>query len=74
MNVIAPSLVNTPLANRFLNNDIKIEKSSQRHPLKRIGHPEDISNFIEYLLSEKSSWMTGQIISIDGGLSTIETY
>ena len=73
VNVIAPSLVNTPLANRFLNNDIKIEKSSQRHPLKRIGQPEDISNFIEYLLSEKSSWMTGQIISIDGGLSTIET-
>ena len=73
VNVIAPSLVNTPLANRFLNNDIKIEKSSQRHPLKRIGQPEDISNLIEYLLSKKSSWMTGQIISIDGGLSTIET-
>lgn len=73
VNVIAPSLVDTPLANRFLNNDLKIEKSSQRHPLKRIGKPEDISNFIDYLLSEKSSWMTGQIISIDGGLSNIET-
>ena len=46
VNVIAPSLVNTPLANRFLNNDIKIEKSANRHPLKRIGSACDIANLI----------------------------
>ena len=73
VNVIAPSIVNTPLANRFLNNEIKIEKSANRHPLKRIGDPNDISNLIDYLISEKSSWITGQIIAIDGGLSTIES-
>lgn len=73
VNVIAPSIVNTPLANRFLNNEIKIEKSANRHPLKRIGNPNDISNLIDYLISEKSSWITGQIIAIDGGLSTIES-
>jgi NAD(P)-dependent dehydrogenase (short-subunit alcohol dehydrogenase family) len=73
VNVIAPSIVNTPLANRFLNNEIKIEKSANRHPLKRIGDPNDISNLIDYLISEKSSWITGQIMAIDGGLSTIES-
>lgn len=73
VNVIAPSLVNTPLANRFLNNDLKIEKSANRHPLKRIGSASDIANLINYLISDKSSWITGQIIAVDGGLSTIET-
>ena len=73
VNVIAPSLVNTPLANRFLNNDLKIEKSANRHPLKRIGSASDIANLIDYLISDKSSWITGQIIAVDGGLSTIET-
>jgi NAD(P)-dependent dehydrogenase (short-subunit alcohol dehydrogenase family) len=73
VNVIAPSLVNTPLANRFLNNDLKIEKSANRHPLKRIGSASDIANLIDYLISDKSSWITGQIIAIDGGLSTIDT-
>ena len=73
VNVIAPSLVNTPLANRFLNNDIKIEKSANRHPLKRIGSASDIANLTDYLISDKSSWITGQIIAVDGGLSTIET-
>jgi 3-oxoacyl-[acyl-carrier protein] reductase len=73
VNVIAPSLVNTPLANRFLNNDIKIEKSANRHPLKRIGSASDIANLIDYLISDKSSWITGQIIAVDGGLSTIDT-
>ena len=73
VNVIAPSLVNTPLANRFLNNDLKIEKSANRHPLKRIGSASDIANLIDYLISDKSSWITGQIIAVDGGLSTIDT-
>ena len=73
VNVIAPSLVNTPLANRFLNNDIKIEKSANRHPLKRIGSASDIANLTDYLISDKSSWITGQIIAVDGGLSTIES-
>ena len=48
------------------------EASEQKHPLQRIGKPEDISEMTKFLLSEKSSWMTGQVISIDGGLSTIK--
>lgn len=71
VNVIAPSLVNTPLAKRLLSNDKKIEMMSQRHPLKRIGEVEDIANAAAFLLSEKSSWITGQVIGVDGGMSTL---
>ena len=72
VNVIAPSIVDTPLANRFLNNETKIQKSSEKHPLNRIGKKEDIAEMIGFLLSDKSSWMTGQVLGIDGGLSTIK--
>lgn len=72
VNVIAPSLVDTPLANRFLNNEQKKQKASEKHPLKKIGNPADIGEMIEFLISEKSSWITGQIIGVDGGLSTLD--
>ena len=71
VNAVAPSIVDTPLANRFLNNDLKIEKSAQKHPMKRVGNSNDIAEIINFLLSEKSSWMTGQIIGVDGGTSTL---
>jgi len=71
VNVIAPSLTDTPLADKFLNNDIKKEKSSERHPLKRFGQPEDIAQMASFLLSDKSNWMSGQILHVDGGLSTL---
>lgn len=70
-NVVAPSLVDTPLAGRLLNNDRKKESMAERHPLKRFGNPEDIANIAGFLLSDKSSWITGQIIGVDGGLSTL---
>lgn len=71
VNVIAPSLTDTPLADKFLNNDVKKEKSSERHPLKRFGQPEDIAQMANFLLSENSSWMSGQILHVDGGMSTL---
>ncbi|RRQ48580.1 SDR family oxidoreductase [Maribacter algicola] len=71
VNVVAPSLVDTPLASRLLNNDKKMESMGERHPLKRVGTPEDIGNIVSFLLSEKSSWMTGQVIGVDGGISTL---
>lgn len=71
VNAVAPSIVDTPLANRFLNNDLKIEKSALKHPMKRVGNSTDIAETINFLLSEKSSWMTGQIIGVDGGTSTL---
>jgi len=71
VNVVAPSLVDTPLARRLLSNDKKVEMMSQRHPLKRVGKPEDIANIALFLLSDNSTWMTGQIVGVDGGMSTL---
>lgn len=73
VNVIAPSLTDTPLASRFLNNDLKKEKVGHRHPLKRHGNAIDIANSTAFLLSEESSWLTGQILGVDGGMSTLNT-
>ncbi len=72
VNCIAPSLTNTPLAASLLNSEQKIDANAQRHPLKRVGTPMDIANAVEFLLTDKSSWVTGQILSIDGGMSTIK--
>jgi NAD(P)-dependent dehydrogenase (short-subunit alcohol dehydrogenase family) len=72
VNCIAPSLTNTPLADKLLNSETKLEKSKDRHPLKEIGQPEDISEMIAFLLSEKSKWITGQILHIDGGMSSLK--
>lgn len=72
-NAIAPSLTDTPLAGQILSSEERRTASNERHPLKRIGLPSDISSAVLYLLSEESSWMTGQVLSIDGGLSTLRT-
>ncbi|HIB48230.1 MAG TPA: SDR family oxidoreductase [Flavobacteriaceae bacterium] len=71
VNVIAPSLTDTPLAGRLLNSDGKKEKMGDRHPLKRVGAAADIANMATFLLSEQSSWMTGQVLGVDGGMSTL---
>ncbi len=71
VNVIAPSLTDTPLADKFLNNQTKQEKSAERHPLKRYGKPEDSAQMATFLLSDKSSWISGQIFHVDGGMSTL---
>ena len=71
VNVIAPSLTDTPLADKFLNNEVKMEKSAMRHPLKRVGTSEDMAEMATLLLSDKSSWISGQTFHIDGGMSTL---
>lgn len=73
VNCVAPSLTDTPLAHSLLNTEQKKEANAQRHPLKRIGTPEDIANLAQFLISDKSGWITGQIIHIDGGISTLRT-
>ncbi|TFF35758.1 SDR family NAD(P)-dependent oxidoreductase [Mucilaginibacter psychrotolerans] len=73
VNVVAPSLTDTPLAQNLLSSPEKREASAKRHPLGKIGRPEDISQMIAFLLSAESSWMTGQVIGIDGGLGKLKT-
>jgi 3-oxoacyl-[acyl-carrier protein] reductase len=72
-NVIAPSLTHTPLAGNLLSTPEKKENADKRHPLGRIGTPEEIASLAVYLLSDQASWMTGQWIGMDGGLSTLKT-
>lgn len=72
VNCIAPSITNTPLAATLLNSEVKVAANAQRHPLKKIGTPEDIASLACFLLSNKSTWITGQIMHVDGGMSTIK--
>ncbi|HAR19885.1 MAG TPA: oxidoreductase [Cytophagales bacterium] len=72
VNCIAPSITLTPLAANLLNSPEKIEANAQRHPLKKIGTAEDIAQMAAFLLSEESKWMTGQILHLDGGMSSIK--
>ncbi len=71
VNCIAPSLTDTELAGDLLRDDKRREASAERHPLKRIGQREDIAHAAQYLLGEESSWVTGQILHVDGGMSSV---
>jgi NAD(P)-dependent dehydrogenase (short-subunit alcohol dehydrogenase family) len=74
VNAVAPSLTDTPLAQNLLSSEEKRKASASRHPLKRIGSPQEIARSAAYLLSDASAWMSGQILSIDGGMSSIRTF
>ena len=71
INCIAPSLTDTPLAGRLLSTEEKKQALGQNNPMKRVGEISDIAEMTAFLLSEKSSWMTGQVIHVDGGQSVI---
>lgn len=72
VNCVAPSLTNTTMAEKLINTPEKLEASNNRHPLKRIGNTDDIANTVDFLLSSNSSWITGQILHVDGGKSTLK--
>ena len=72
VNAIAPSLTDTPLAGKLLSTPEKTEAQSKLNPLKRVGKAEDIASMAAFLLSPKSSWITGQILHVDGGFSSIK--
>lgn len=71
VNAIAPSLTDTPLAENLLNSDAKREANSARHPLKRVGEAKDIAAMAAFLLSDQASWISGQIMHVDGGISAL---
>ena len=72
VNAIAPSLTITPLSEKLTGSPEKIESGAQRHPLKKLGTTEDIANMATFLLTDASAWMTGQILHIDGGMSSLK--
>jgi len=72
VNGIAPSLTDTPLAENLLNSEAKRQSSADRHPLKRVGDPAETAQVVESLLGAATGFMTGQILKIDGGLSSVK--
>jgi NAD(P)-dependent dehydrogenase (short-subunit alcohol dehydrogenase family) len=73
VNAIAPSLTRTPLAEQLLSSDEAAEALAAQHPLKRLGLPEDIARLAVFLLSPEAGWISGQIVSADGGRSSLQT-
>ncbi|PSR53622.1 oxidoreductase [Adhaeribacter arboris] len=71
VNVIAPSLTNTPLAGNLLATPEKREAAGKRHPLARTGTPDEVAALALFLLSDQAGWITGQVVTIDGGLSAL---
>tara|TARA_B100000780_G_scaffold61653_1_gene39815 strand:- start:1073 stop:1765 length:693 start_codon:yes stop_codon:yes gene_type:complete len=71
VNAIAPSIVDTPLSDKFLNNEAKMERAVERHPLKKVGSPSELAKAAIFLLTN-SSWITGQVIGVDGGIGNLK--
>jgi NAD(P)-dependent dehydrogenase (short-subunit alcohol dehydrogenase family) len=71
LNLIEPSLSDTPLAAALLSSPEKREAAAKRHPLGRIGTADDLAATAAFLLSEKAAWITGQTLGVDGGLGTL---
>ncbi len=74
VNAIAPSLTETPLAESLISSEEKRRASAERHPLKRIGTAREIAQTAVHLLSDDASWISGQIISIDGGMGSLRVF
>ena len=69
---IAPSLTKTALSESLVSAPAVAKALGDAHAMKRLGEATDIASAIEFLISQKSSWITGQIIPVDGGRSTLD--
>ncbi len=73
VNVIAPSLTETDLAARLLRTEKQREDAANRHPLGRFGQPSDAAALAAFLLTDRSGWITGQVMQLDGGMAALRT-
>jgi NAD(P)-dependent dehydrogenase (short-subunit alcohol dehydrogenase family) len=71
VNAIAPSLTETPLASFMTSNAATAQAIGAMHPLQRLGTADEVAGLAAYLISEQAGWITGQVIGIDGGRSTL---
>jgi NAD(P)-dependent dehydrogenase (short-subunit alcohol dehydrogenase family) len=74
VNVLAPSLTDTPLAQSLLSDETKRAAAAKRHPLQQVGQADDIVALLDFLISDHSRFMTGQILRPDGGLSSVRLF
>lgn len=70
-NVVAPGLIESPLTASITTNPLLRKASESMHALGRLGKPIDVANAIVFLLDPQNSWMTGQVLGVDGGLGSI---
>jgi NAD(P)-dependent dehydrogenase (short-subunit alcohol dehydrogenase family) len=73
VNVVAPGLVKTSLSEKITGNEASAKASLAMHPLNRFGEPQDIASAISWFLDPKQSWVTGQVLGVDGGLSRVRS-
>jgi NAD(P)-dependent dehydrogenase (short-subunit alcohol dehydrogenase family) len=71
VNCVAPGLIATPLTSRITQNEASLKASQGMHVLGRIGTPGDVASAIAWLIDPANSWITGQVIGVDGGLGTV---
>ncbi|AMV31985.1 2,5-dichloro-2,5-cyclohexadiene-1,4-diol dehydrogenase [Pirellula sp. SH-Sr6A] len=73
VNAVAPGLTKTPMTQRIWDNPKNAEHSLSMHPLGRFGEPDEVARAILWFASPENSWVTGQVLAVDGGLSSIKT-
>jgi NAD(P)-dependent dehydrogenase (short-subunit alcohol dehydrogenase family) len=71
VNALAPGLVRTPLTARITDSEPALKASTALHALGRVGEPDEVAGAIEWLLDPAQSWITGQVLGVDGGLATV---
>jgi 3-oxoacyl-[acyl-carrier protein] reductase len=74
VNAVAPSLTDTPLAASLLSSEERAAAAAKRHPLNRVGDAGEVAELVEFLVSDASRFITGQVIGIDGGMSTVRQF
>jgi len=74
VNAIAPGLMQTPATERMVSNEAAAKQIAAQYPLGRYGQASDAANLAAFLISEQASWISGQIISVDGGFSAVRPY
>ena len=72
VNCVAPGLTRTPLTQSLTKSEVTLKASKALHPLGRIGEPDEVASAIRWFLSPDQSWVTGQVLAVDGGLSSVQ--
>ena len=72
VNCVAPGLTRTPLTDSLTKNEASLKASAALHPLGRIGEPEEVASAIHWFLNPQQSWVTGQVLGVDGGLGSVQ--